>query len=154
MAAENAYKYDYGYAQTAEPLIREEQQQKAQLKTLKKQKPDAITLEKRDLKQVLKIAAAVALVIAMFGIVCDSHYKKESAKRNLNAANSNLIICQSELKELNSKLIALRTEKNIDLYAVEKLGMVKVTSDNEVYLDSFSSNQVILSQSTQEDTDK
>lgn len=154
MAAENAYKYDYGYAQTAEPLVREEKQEKQNLKTLKKQKPDAIALEKRDLKQVLKIAAAVALVIGMFGIVCDSHYKKENAKRNLNAANSNLIICQSELKELNSKLVALRTQQNIDLYAVEKLGMVKVTSDNEVYLDSYNGNQVILSQSTEKDTNK
>lgn len=146
MAAENAYKYDYGYAAPAQPLKKEEKQNKTELQKLKKVESSAKVLEKQANRQVLKVAAVFSLVLVMFGLALNSFCARDAAKRRLDAANDNLIICQAENKELNAKLTALKSVENIDKFAVEKLGLVKVTPENEIYLDSGKGNKVVLSQ--------
>ncbi len=147
MAAEYAYKYDYGYAAApVQPLERKEQKQ-PELQRLTKVKPDARVLEKQANKQVLKAAAAFAGVILMFGLVCNSFCARDSAKRRYDAANEAYVICQAENKELNAKLTALKSVENIDRFAVEELGLVKVTPENEIYLNAGNENKVVLSQS-------
>ena len=56
------------------------------------------------------------------------------------------MLCQSENKELNARLTALATAENIDKYAVERLGLVKITADKEVYLDAETDNRTIYFQ--------
>lgn len=149
MAAENAYKYDYGYAaMPAQPFEKKEkQQEKPEAQRLTKVQTNAKYLEKQANKQVLKIAAVFAFVILMFGLVCNSFCARDAAKRRLDTANEALLICQAENKELNARLTALKSVENIDKFAVEKLGLVKVTPENEIYLNSGRGNQVVLSQS-------
>lgn len=147
MAAENAYKYDYGYAAAPAQPLEKKQQKQPELQRLTKVQPNAKLLEKQANKQLLKIAAAFAGVILMFGLVCNSFCARDDAKRRLDAANEALVICQAENKELNAKLTALKSVENIDKFAVEKLGLVKVTPENEIYLNAGGGNQVVLSQS-------
>lgn len=147
MAAENAYKYDYGYAAPAQPLRKEEKQnKKTELQKLEKVESSAKALEKQANRQVLKVAAVFSLVLVMFGLALNSFCARDAAKRRLDAANENLLICQAENKELNAKLTALKSVENIDKFAVEKLGLVKVTPENEIYLNSGKGNKVVLSQ--------
>ena len=146
MAAERAYKYDYGYAAPAQPLVKEEKQNKTELKRLDKVQVDAKALEKQANVQLMKVAAVFSAVLVMFALACNSFCMRDTAKRRLDAANEKLVICQAENKELNAKLTALKSVENIDKFAVEKLGLIKVTPENEIYLNSAKGNRVVLSQ--------
>ncbi len=148
MAAENAYRYDYGYsnAAPAQPVEREQKKQKTQqnVNINKVQQSEAAQGKKATL-QLMKAAAFLCVVLAMFAVACNSFIEKDKAKNRLESANENLVICQAENKELNAKLTALKSVENIDKFAVEKLGLVKVTPENEIYLTSEKGNRVVLS---------
>lgn len=147
MAAENAYKYDYGYFNTvaAQPLEREERKEKKeqQVKVNKVHQSQTAQAKKSSL-QLAKAVVVLAVVLTMFAGVLNSFIKRENAKDRLQAAKEELVICQAENKELNAKLTALKSVENIDKFAVEKLGLVKVTPENEIYLSSNGGNRVLL----------
>ena len=139
MAAEYAYKYDYGYsnAAPAQPLEREEKRRRAeQQRQINKVQQSEAAQGKKATLQVMKAAAFLCAVLAMFAVACNSFIAKDKAKKRLDSANAQLVICQAENKELNAKLTALKSVENIDKFAVEKLGLVKVTPENEIYLGS------------------
>lgn len=150
MAAENAYKYDYAYSSAvpAKPLDEERKQQKKPMeKPLQKMQTKAEYNEKQDNRVVFKFAAGLVVLMLMFGIVCNSYSSKYDAQLYYENMQASLNVCQAENQELNAKLAALRSVENIDRYAVEVLGLVKVTPENEIYLDSSKGNEVVLSQS-------
>lgn len=151
MAAENAYKYDYGRSSTAPAMPSEEkrkqQQQAPAKKSFEKMRTKDEYIEKQDNKVVLKFASALLVLMLMFGIVCNSFSAKYDAQTDYEDAQATLNIRTAENQELNAKLAALRSVENIDKYAVEVLGLVKVTPENEIYLDSDKGNEVVLSRS-------
>lgn len=152
MAAEYAYKYDYGYsnAAPAQPLEREEKRRRAeQQRQINKVQQSEAAQGKKATLQVMKAAAFLCVVLAMFAVACNSFIAKDKAKKRLDSANAQLVICQAENKELNARLTALKSVENIDKFAVEKLGLVKVTPENEIYLGSEKGNRVILSQNAE-----
>lgn len=149
MAAEYAYQYDYGYsnAAPARPLEREKRKQKTeQQRQVERVQNSEKAQSKKATLQVMKAAAFLGAVLMMFAVACNSFIIKDRAKNRLEAANEKLVICQAENKELNAKLTALKSVENIDKFAVEKLGLVKVTPENEIYLNSAKGNRVVLSQ--------
>lgn len=148
MAAEYAYKYDYG-----SPAVRENQaapkreaQKRPEFKKYNSPMAKRLAEERAATQKVLKIAAFLGAVIVAFAFATNSFYAKDAAKRQLDEANDFYMLCQSENKELNAKLTALATAENIDRYAVEKLGLVKITADKEVYLQAETDNKTIFYQ--------
>jgi len=152
MAAEYAYKYDYGYsnAAPAQPLEREKRKQKTeqQINVNKVQQSEAAQGKKATL-QLMRAAAFLCVALAMFAVACNSFITKDKAKNRLEAANEKLVICQAENKELGAKLTALKSVENIDKFAVEKLGLVKVTPENEIYLGTDKGNRVVLARNAE-----
>ncbi len=147
MAAENAYKYDYGYsyAVPAQPSERVEKQKEAESQQrINKVEQSRSVQERKSTVQLMKAAAFLSAVLVMFAVVCNSFVIKDRAKKRLESANAQLHICQSENKELSAKLTALKSVENIDKFAVEKLGLVKVTPENEIYLNPEKGNRVVL----------
>lgn len=150
MAAENAYKYDYGYFDTAaapsQPLERPDRKQKTEQKrNVNKVQQTQTAQARKSSLQLAKAAAVLVVALVMFAGVLNSFIEREQAKDRLQAAKEELVICQAENKELNAKLTALKSVENIDKFAVEKLGLVKVTPENEIYLGSDKGNRVLLS---------
>ncbi len=148
MAAENAYKYDYGYGNSAaaQPLEKERKKRQSQQKqNVNKVQQSEKAQRRKATIQLAKAAGVLAVALTMFAVGCNSFVIRDRAKNRLETANDTLVICQAENKELNAKLTALKSVENIDKYAVEKLGLVKVTPENEVYLNSAKGNRVVLS---------
>lgn len=147
MAAENAYKYDYGYGNStaAQPLEKERKKKQAQQKSnVNKVQRSEKAQRRAATLQLAKAAGVLAIAFTMFAVGCNSFVIRDKAKNRLETANETLVICQAENKELNAKLTALKSVENIDKYAVEKLGLVKVTPENEIYLNSSKGNRVVL----------
>ena len=148
MAAEYAYNYDYG-----SPAVRENQaapkreaQKRPEFKKYNSPLAERLAKERAATRKLLKVAAFLSAVIVVFAFAVNSFYQRDSAKRLLTEAENNYMLCQSENKELHAKLTALASAENIDRYAVEKLGLVKVTADKEVYLTAETGNKTIYFQ--------
>lgn len=148
MAAEYAYNYDYG-----SPAVRENQaapkreaQKRPEFKKYNSPLAERLAEERAATRKLLKVAAFLSAVIVVFAFAVNSFYQRDSAKRLLTEAENNYMLCQSENKELHAKLTALASAENIDRYAVEKLGLVKVTADKEVYLTAETGNKTIYFQ--------
>lgn len=148
MAAEYAYNYDYG-----SPAVRENQaapkreaQKRPEFKKYNSPLAERLAEERAATRKLLKVAAFLSAVIVIFAFAVNSFYQRDSAKRLLTEAENNYMLCQSENKELHAKLTALASAENIDRYAVEKLGLVKVTADKEVYLTAETGNKTIYFQ--------
>ena len=148
MAAEYAYKYDYGSPAVREnqPLPKKEVQKRPEFKTYNSPLAKRLQEERAATKKVLKLAAFLSAAIVVFSFATASFYEKDLAKRDLDTAQDYYMLCQSENKELHAKLTALATAENIDKYAVERLGLVKITADKEVYLDAETDNKTIYFQ--------
>lgn len=152
MAAEYAYKYDYGSPAVREnqPLPQKEVQRKPELRKYNSPMAKRLAEERAATQKLLKVAAFLSVAIVLFAFAVNSFYQKDAAKRQLDEAQDKYMLCQSENKELHAKLAALATAENIDRYAVENLGLVKVTADKEVYLEAETDNKTIFYQGASE----
>ena len=151
MAAENAYDYAYGfepaYAPETSPVTQPEQEQKPELKKVKKRKIDIQRQNERATNvKLFKITANICSFLALYALVCSSFAARTEAKQALDAEKEKYIFCEAENRELKVQLNSIVSAENIDRIAVEKLGLVKVAAGDEIYLDTNSGNKVIYRQ--------
>ena len=139
MAAERAYDYDYAYETSPKkrPTPVQEQEKKPELRKAKKtQQEILIYKEKIANRKLMKIAVVVFSFLVLYAVVCDSFVAKDTARQQLEAAKEEYVFSQAKNRELKVELNNLVSAENIDKIAVEQLGLVKVTSGNEIYLDT------------------
>ena len=84
---------------------------------------------------VIKIAVAAVICLVMIGLVINSLAIKNQLTRQIAAKETAIANAQSENISLESELEALVSINMIDKYAVEKLGMSKVSSSQVEYVD-------------------
>lgn len=145
--AETAYKYDYGYSRNAAAQPRKQQQVKAQpkLEVIVNPLAKEIAREKEVNKLAYKVSAVLAAALVVFSVFCYSCVLISDASHGLADAKNDLIIHQAKNEELRAELNSLVASVDIDKYAVEKLGLIKVSAENEVYLMAQADNKVIYS---------
>lgn len=150
MAAENAYDYNYAYgyepayAPERNPVAQPEQEKKPELKKVKKRKIDIQRHNERVTNiKLLKITVIICSFLALYALVCNSFAARTQAKQLLDEEKERYVLCEAENRELKVQMNNLVSTENIDRIAVEKLGLVKVASGDEVYLDTQSGNKVI-----------
>ncbi|MCM1286199.1 MAG: hypothetical protein NC213_07570 [Acetobacter sp.] len=86
-------------------------------------------------KRAAAIVLTSVLVIAMMMGAIGTLSKKNQLIREISSIKSDLTISQSENVRLNSQLNSLVSMNMIDKYAVENLGMSKVTNSQIRYID-------------------
>lgn len=145
--AETAYKYDYGYNYNAAVQPKREQQVKAQpkLEIIVNPLAKEIAREKEVNKLALKVSAVLAAALVVFSVFCYSCVLMSDARHTLTDCQTNLLVHQTKNQELKAELNSLVASVDIDKYAVEKLGLIKVSAENEVYLTAQAGNKVIYS---------
>lgn len=145
--AETAYKYDYGYDFNAAAQPQRKQQPKAEPKFEVIVNPLAkeIAREKEVNKLALKVSAIVATALVVLSVFCYSCVIISDARHSLASTETDLIVHQAKNEELKAELNSLVASVDIDKYAVEKLGLIKVSAENEVYLMAQTDNKVIYS---------
>lgn len=83
---------------------------------------------------VVVIVTAVLVVAMLCGALCTMAKKNELTKQ-IGKYERELTIAQSENVRLNSQLNSLVSMSMIDKYAVEELGMSKVTGNKMMFID-------------------
>ncbi len=145
--AETAYKYDYGYDFNAATRPKKEQQTKAEPKFGVIVNPLAkeIAREKEINKLAFKVSAILAAALVVLTAFCYSCVLISDARHSLASTQTDLLVHQTKNEELKAELNSLVASVDIEKYAVEKLGLIKVSAENEVYLMAQAENQVIYS---------
>ncbi len=145
--AETAYKYDYGYNSNAATKPQREQQTKSAPKLDVYVNPLAkdIAREREVNKLAMKVSAVLAVALVVFSLFCFSCAEINDARHSLEKTKKTLVVHQTHNEELKSELNSLVASVDIDKYAVEKLGLIKVSAENEVYLTEKADNKVIYS---------
>lgn len=145
--AETAYKYDYGYENNAAVKREKKQQVKTQpkLEVIVNPLAKEIAREREVNKLAIKVSALFAVALVLFSVFCYSFVLISDAQHTLKSCESDLLIHQTKNLELKTQLNSLVASVDIDKFAVEELGLVKVSAENEVYLSKDAGNKIIYS---------
>ncbi len=125
------------------PQIREKKQEKEHLRRV--ENPGARRLPQIHAQKVL-FKYVVAVCVFSFIMLCAVAYSfGVRTEKNIKLQNmrETYEIELAKNKELNAQLNSLVVSADIDKIAVEELGLVKVTPENEFYLDAGRGNMLI-----------
>ena len=149
--AEYAYKYDFGYEANAavQPKAQPQVQKQPELKVIVNPLAKEIAREKEVNKMALKLSALMASLLVIMSVFCYSFVLMSDAQHSLTDAENQLKIHQAQNEELKAELNAMVAGVDIERYAVEKLGLIKVSSENEVYINNETENKIIFSAKTE-----
>lgn len=149
--AQTAYRYDFGYDANAavQPKKQPQVQKQPELKVIVNPLAKEIAREKEVNKMALKLSALMASLLVVMSVFCYSFVLMNDAQHSLTDAENKLKIHQAQNEELKAELNALVAGVDIERYAVEKLGLIKVASENEVYLNNQTENKIIFSAKTE-----
>jgi cell division protein FtsL len=149
MAAEYAYELNYSYGNAAPQRLPQEYpqhlpQQKPNLRRVPRKRQ---TLQQRKVQEhqanlkAAKLFGFMALAIVLLGIFCNSFVVRSTSRQALRAATQKLNEQNEISVVLNKELDNLVTAENIDKIAAS-LGLVKVQSGSETYLNLSGENRV------------
>lgn len=145
-----AVEYMFDYTSAAPEIMPQPlPQRKPQVKEkpeLKKVKRPYVDLKKQTVTSHLKAAKFSVLVITVmlsFVLLCTSLSQVRSSRINYNQQLKTLEIYKNDQKQVAARLAKLVSVDKIEQIAVEKLGMVKLSEENIIYVDTADKNKVI-----------
>jgi uncharacterized protein YpmS len=148
--AERAYKYDFGYEANAavQPKRKTEVQSQPELKVIVNPLAKEIAREREVNKMAFKLSALMVCVLVIMSVFCYSFVLMNDKQHSLTDVKNELVIHQAKNTELKSELNSMVAGVDIERYAVEKLGLIKVSAENEVYIKGDTANKVVFSAET------
>lgn len=149
--AEKAYRYDFGYDANAavQPKVKPQIQKQPEFKVIVNPLAGEIAREKAANAKAFKVATLLGALLVVMSLFCYSFVLMNDAQHNLTYMENQYLIHETKNQELKAELNALVAGVDIERYAVEKLGLVKVRSENEIYSRSNSENKVVFSAETE-----
>lgn len=160
MAQYNAYK-SYNIEQfeprvvstsNAAPKMKPAPQKTPQLKVIKRAKPSAAQIHSEAqmvAKQARKIFAIAVTVLMFMAMAIYSRVQLDEINREINSVEYDIELAQSDTIKLNNALSSMVSINNVEDYATNVLGMVKVQDYQVVYVDLSASDSVVVANGEQ-----
>ena len=104
--------------------------------TKMKSRSELVKEQRHARSQAAAIIVVAVLAFAMLFSVLFTYVQKNELTRNIASVKSDIAMAESENVSLNAELEALVSVSQIDAYAVEKLGMTRLQSNQIRYIDS------------------
>lgn len=141
-----SYSNDAAYAldafnrtrSSAAPDVRPARKKKLSLSpnTKMKSRKELVADQKTAFRQIVAVVCVVAISAGMlFGLIYTYSVKNELNK-SISSIKSDIAVAESENVSLNAELEAMVSVSQIDSYAVEKLGMTRLQSNQIRYVDT------------------
>ena len=148
--AERAYKYDFGYDANAavQPKKEDKVQQQPELKVIVNPLAKEIAREREVNIMAFKLSALMVSLLVVMSVFCYSFVLMNDRQHTLTDMESQLVIHQAKNDELKSELNSMVASVDIERYAVEKLGLIKVSAENEIYIKGDTANKIVFSAET------
>lgn len=125
------------------PVKKPQVQEKPELKKVKKPRAD---LKQQTISSHLKAAKFSALVLVVmlsFVLLCTSFSALRSSRIHYNQQLETLEIYKNDQKLVAARLAKLVSVDKIEKIATQKLGMVKLSEENIIYVDTADENKII-----------
>ncbi len=160
MAQYNAYK-SYNIEQfeprvvstsNAAPKMKPAPQKTPQLKVIKRAKPSAAQVREESqiaAKQARKIFAIAMTILMFMAMVIYSRVQLDEINREINSIENSIELAQSDTIKLNNALSSMVSINNVEDYAANVLGMVKVQDYQVVYVDLSAGDSVVVANGEQ-----
>ena len=148
--AERAYKYDFGYDANAavQPKKEVKVQQQPELKVIVNPLAKEIARDREVNIMAFKLSALMVSLLVIMSVFCYSFVLMNDRQHTLTDMESQLVIHQAKNDELKSELNSMVASVDIERYAVEKLGLIKVSAENEIYIKGDTANKIVFSAET------
>lgn len=93
--------------------------------------------------KAIKFATVVIAVMMLFVLFCTSLSQLRTSRLRYNDQLETLEIYKNDQKQVTARLANLVSVDKIEAIAVEKLGMIKLSKENVIYVDTADKNEVI-----------
>ena len=104
--------------------------------TVNKSRKQLIMEQRAARARAVEIVVVVGLVLAMLFGVLYTYVQKNELTKSIAGIQQEISVAKSENVSLNAELEALVSVSQIDSYALEKLGMTRLESNQIVYIDT------------------
>ena len=104
--------------------------------TVNKSRKQLIMEQRAARARAVEIVVVVGLVLAMLFGVLYTYVQKNELTKSIAGTQQEISVAKSETVSLNAELEALISVSQIDSYALEKLGMTRLESNQIVYIDT------------------
>lgn len=157
--AEYAYQFYQSAVPATQPVpSRQPEQRPRPYVVPKPPKPrrapvDRRAQERKSNRKIAKLFVVMALAIALFGVFCNSFVARQTSRQNLESARKTLRDYSDANIVLENQLSKLISADKIDRIATQRLGLVKVASGNESFLELEGGNRVLFTQNDPEQTE-
>lgn len=123
---------------SAAPEVRRPARKRLSLypKTTAKSRKQLIMEQRAARARAIEIVVVVGLVLAMLFGVLYTYVQKNELTKSIAGIQQEISVAKSENVSLNAELEALVSVSQIDNYALEKLGMTRLESNQIVYIDT------------------
>lgn len=142
------YLFDYSSAAPElfpqpTPVEKPQVQDKPALKKVKKPRADLKQQTIASHMKAAKFSALVIVVMLSFVLLCTSFSALRTSRINYNKQVDTLEIYKNDQKVVAARLAKLVSVDKIEKIATQKLGMVKLSEENIIYVDTADENKII-----------
>ncbi len=141
----NAYAYNYNrnsnivnFNGSAAPKRAPQPQKKPQLTLVKQTVRTAAQVRRQtaeDTKKAIKIMVIATAILMFMAMAIYSRVQLDEINREINSIENKMELAQSDTIKLNNELNSIVSINNVENYATNVLGMVKVQDYQVVYVD-------------------
>lgn len=132
---------------SAAPEIRRAPEKKPQLKLVEKPKRTAAQIRQEtsaESRKAVKIFAIAVAILLFMSMAIYSRVQLDEINREISSVENKMELAESDTIRLNNELNAMVSINNVEDFAANKLGMVKVQDYQVVYVDLSTDDQVIV----------
>ena len=151
----NAYAYNnynqnakiHNLNSTAAPKIKPAPQTRPALRLVKKTRQTAAQIRQQTAADTKRIVKAMSVAIAIFLFMALAIYSRvqlDEINREINTIENKIELAKSDEIKINNELNSIISINNVEDYAANQLGMVKVQNHQVVYVDLSSEDYVAV----------
>ncbi len=151
----NAYAYNnynrnskiVAYNGSAAPKVKPAPQRRPQLELVKKTAMTAAQVRQQtaaETKKAIKIMCIAVAILMFMAIAIYSRVQLDEINREINSVENKIELAESDTIKLNNELNAIVSINNVEDYAANELGMVKVQDYQVVYVDLSADDYVAV----------
>lgn len=148
------YSYNYNnnsriaaYNSSAAPKMRPEPQRKPDLTLVQKTRKTAAQMRAQtmaDTRKTVKVMVVAITILLFMAMAIFSRVQLDEINREINAVESQMKIAESDSIRINNELNSIISINNVEDYAINQLGMVKVQEHQVVYVDLSAEDHVAM----------
>ena len=129
------------------PVKKPQEKEKPELKKVKKPRADLKQQTVTSHLRTAKFSVLVITVMLSFVLLCTSFSQLRASSLNYDRQADTLEIYKNDQKQVSARLAKLVSVDKIEKIATQKLGMIKLSEENIIYVDTADENMIISADS-------